>query len=278
MPSQSGSAANWFPDRPRDVRPVMPLSQAGSMVRRLPLTSSWVRVVRLRSDSGSESKARPFRFNDKAPSRRAVSIKSCRSGSRSISCLSCVIGADRGTLKALILRSVPDMAGSEAQRALPAAAMARLCYRPVTYSRIPHRRDSCWRGMADQAGILVSMPMAVRGPLVGRQAEFGRLRALLRDAAAGSPVVALVSGDAGVGKTRLVAELSAQARQDGFAVLTGRCAELADTVPYLPLADALRDAAAGPLASGPLAGALSARPVLSRLLPDAPGGQPPGAD
>ncbi|HUA31371.1 MAG TPA: AAA family ATPase [Streptosporangiaceae bacterium] len=122
------------------------------------------------------------------------------------------------------------------------------------------------------------MSMATRGPLVGRQAEFGRLRALLRDAAAGRPVVALVSGDAGVGKTRLVAELSAQARHDGFAVLTGRCAELADTVPYLPLADALRDAAAGPLANGPLADALAARPVLSRLLPDAPGGQPQGAD
>jgi DNA-binding CsgD family transcriptional regulator len=132
--------------------------------------------------------------------------------------------------------------------------------------------------MSDLAGILVGMSMATRGPLVGRQAEFGRLRALLRDAAAGRPVVALVSGDAGVGKTRLVAELSAQARHDGFAVLTGRCAELADTVPYLPLADALRDAAAGPLADGPLADALAARPVLSRLLPDAPGGQPQGAD
>jgi DNA-binding CsgD family transcriptional regulator len=122
------------------------------------------------------------------------------------------------------------------------------------------------------------MPGVTQGRLVGRQAEFGRLRALLRDAAAGKPVVALISGDAGVGKTRLVAELSAQATDDGFAVLTGRCAELADTVPYLPLADALRDAAAGPLAGEPLREALASRPVLSRLLPDAGGGQPPGAD
>ncbi len=122
------------------------------------------------------------------------------------------------------------------------------------------------------------MTGAERGRLVGRQAEFGRLRALLRDAAAGRPVVALVSGDAGVGKTRLVTELSAEARDSGFAVLTGRCAELADTVPYLPLADALRDAAAGSPASGPLRDALAARPVLSRLLPDAGGVQPPGVD
>jgi DNA-binding CsgD family transcriptional regulator len=122
------------------------------------------------------------------------------------------------------------------------------------------------------------MPGAERGRLVGRHAEIGRLRALLRDAAAGRPVVALVGGDAGVGKTRLVTELSAEARDGGFAVLTGRCAELADTVPYLPLADALRDAVAGSAESGPLRDALASRPVLSRLLPDSGVGQPTGGD
>ena len=61
-------------------------------------------------------------------------------------------------------------------------------------------------------------------------------------------------------------------------MLTGRCAELADTVPYLPLADALRDAATGPLAAGPLLDALAARPVLSRLLPDGDSGGQPGGD
>jgi len=122
------------------------------------------------------------------------------------------------------------------------------------------------------------MPEVSGGRLVGREAELGRLLALLGEAAAGRPVVALVSGDAGVGKTRLVTELSVEARARGCAVLTGRCAELADTVPYLPLADALRDAAAGPLAGGPLLDALAARPVLSRLLPDVDGGQPPGRD
>jgi DNA-binding CsgD family transcriptional regulator len=123
-----------------------------------------------------------------------------------------------------------------------------------------------------------SMPEVSRGRLVGREVELGRLLTLLGEAAAGRPVVALVSGDAGVGKTRLVTELSVEARERGYAVLTGRCAELADTVPYLPLADALRDAAAGPLAGGPLLDALAARPVLSRLLPDVDGGRPPGGD
>jgi DNA-binding CsgD family transcriptional regulator/tetratricopeptide (TPR) repeat protein len=132
--------------------------------------------------------------------------------------------------------------------------------------------------MSERAEILKSMPEVSQGRLVGREAELGRLLTLLGEAAAGRPVVALVSGDAGVGKTRLVTELSVAARERGYAVLTGRCAELADTVPYLPLADALRDAAAGPLAGGPLLDALAARPVLSRLLPDIDGGRPPGGD
>ena len=65
-----------------------------------------------------------------------------------------------------------------------------------------------------------------QGGLVGRAAELGRLESLLT-AAAGQPVVALVGGDAGVGKTRLVTELTAGARERGFTVLVGRCAELA---------------------------------------------------
>ena len=130
--------------------------------------------------------------------------------------------------------------------------------------------------MSDLAGILDTCPGQSEDVWSAGQAELGRLLALLRDAAAGRPVVALVGGDAGVGKTRLVTELSAEARDSGFAVLTGRCAELADTVPYLPLADALRDAVAGAAAGGPLLDALAARPVLSRLLPDSGAGQPPG--
>jgi class 3 adenylate cyclase/DNA-binding CsgD family transcriptional regulator/tetratricopeptide (TPR) repeat protein len=117
-----------------------------------------------------------------------------------------------------------------------------------------------------------------RGRLVGRDAELGLLLGLLDAAAAGRPVVALVSGDAGVGKTRLVAELAAAARERGVAVLSGRCAELADTIPYLPLADALRDAATGASPGSPLLDALAARPVLSGLLPDRKDSQPVAGD
>src|SRR5437763_11569997 len=80
------------------------------------------------------------------------------------------------------------------------------------------------------------------GRMVGRDDELGRLLSLLDDAEAGRSVVALVSGDAGVGKSRLVAEVSRLAAGRGYTVLSGQCAELGDSVPYLPLADAMRGA------------------------------------
>jgi DNA-binding CsgD family transcriptional regulator len=103
------------------------------------------------------------------------------------------------------------------------------------------------------------------GTLVGRETELARLRGLLHDAAAGRAVTGLVSGDAGIGKSRLVAEAMEIAERDGFTVLCGRCAEIGDSVPYLPFADAFR--AAPP----PIEKAIKARPVLSRLLPDGDG-------
>jgi DNA-binding CsgD family transcriptional regulator len=122
------------------------------------------------------------------------------------------------------------------------------------------------------------MLQAPASKLVGRTAEFGRLTHVLDQAAAEEPVVALVSGDAGMGKTRLVAELATVAAGRGFMVLSGRCAELGDSVPYLPLADALHSAAG---AAPALADAIAARPVLGLLLPDrgtpqTPGGEAPG--
>ena len=69
---------------------------------------------------------------------------------------------------------------------------------------------------------------------------------LLDDAASRQAVVALVSGDAGVGKTRLVTEVTRRAAAEGFTVLSGHCAELGESVPYLPLADALRNATQAP--------------------------------
>ena len=110
---------------------------------------------------------------------------------------------------------------------------------------------------------------AAAGRMVGRDDELGRLLTLLDDAGAGRSVAALVSGDAGVGKSRLVSEVTRLAEGRGFTVLSGQCAELGDSVPYLPLADALRGAAQ----STGVRDALGSRPALSRLLPEGGDGQ-----
>jgi AAA ATPase domain len=103
------------------------------------------------------------------------------------------------------------------------------------------------------------------GTLVGRDEELARLHGLLQDAAAGRAVTGLVSGDAGIGKSRLVDEAIRIAERDGFTVLCGQCAEIGDSVPYLPFADAFRTAPPD------IEKAIKARPVLSRLLPDGDG-------
>ena len=100
---------------------------------------------------------------------------------------------------------------------------------------------------------------------VGRADELGRLEATLEHA--GTTV--FVAGRAGLGKTRLTAELAARARARGATVLSGRCIQLVGTgVPYLPLVDALR-----PLRGSP---ALAGVRELSRLLPGEAGQAPAG--
>lgn len=70
-------------------------------------------------------------------------------------------------------------------------------------------------------------------PLVGRVEELGRLTRLWRDATASGGGTIIVSGDAGVGKTRLISELGLVAQGDDGLVVFGRCDEEALT-PYQP--------------------------------------------
>src|SRR5262249_60303713 len=64
------------------------------------------------------------------------------------------------------------------------------------------------------------------GRFVGRTEELARLRDLLARAAAGEPLVALVGGEAGAGKTRLGGQLAAAARGEGVRGLSGGCGPL----------------------------------------------------
>ena len=92
---------------------------------------------------------------------------------------------------------------------------------------------------------------------IGRAVELRRVDALLERAAQGRPQVVLVSGDAGVGKTRLLLALADRARRRGMRrVLMGASVELGDIgLPYLPVVDALRGLADDPEEAGLLAAA-----------------------
>ena len=76
---------------------------------------------------------------------------------------------------------------------------------------------------------------------VGRARELWELERALSAAQAASGATVLVSGEAGIGKTRLAAELAARAGAAGFDVLLGRSIDFVGTeLPYLPFVEALR--------------------------------------
>src|SRR5919109_1601826 len=76
---------------------------------------------------------------------------------------------------------------------------------------------------------------------VGRSGELAELEAALRDAAERRPSLALIAGESGVGKSRLVQELIRRVGEDGAFVLSGDCVDLGEgELPYAPLVAALR--------------------------------------
>lgn len=74
-------------------------------------------------------------------------------------------------------------------------------------------------------------------PLIGRGSEVAALTAALTDLAAGRGGLVVLTGEAGVGKSRLAAEVAELARQRGAAVLTGRAVE-ASSSPMRPITEA----------------------------------------
>ena len=105
-------------------------------------------------------------------------------------------------------------------------------------------------------------------PLIGRAAELDYLRDLYEDAVGGRGHVVVVSGDAGVGKSRLVAELATGALAGGGHVLVGRCHPSTQMLPFGPWVDAFR--LGGVLGAAMLDGIGPAWTAeLARLFPEA---------
>ena len=102
---------------------------------------------------------------------------------------------------------------------------------------------------------------------VGREAEEAALLDVLARAEAGTPATALLVGEPGIGKSRLVSRIAAAARERGFRVATGRCSQ-DDGAPSLwPWSQALRELADGELDSH-----------VEQLLTGAPSGSGDGTE
>jgi class 3 adenylate cyclase len=87
---------------------------------------------------------------------------------------------------------------------------------------------------------MTGMAQAVLCPvMVRREDSLAALEDALLEARRGHGRLVVLSGEAGIGKTRLANELSRQARRLGSAVLSGGCSEAELSLPYLPFVEAI---------------------------------------
>ncbi|MCP2257109.1 regulatory protein, luxR family [Streptoalloteichus tenebrarius] len=112
-------------------------------------------------------------------------------------------------------------------------------------------------------------PRSCSPVLVGRDEQLAAVSAVV----ARQPSVVFVSGEAGVGKTRLLRELQRRADLAPLRVLTGCCQPLREPFPYGAVLDALRTAGAylDRRRLSPVTGVLGPLlPEIARCLPEAP--------
>jgi tetratricopeptide (TPR) repeat protein len=168
------------------------------------------------------------------------------------------------------LRAEPD----DETRALYQQILKRLPAHPSVTP--PHATDPGPMS-AGMEGLLHADTLTGETPIVGREVELAHLRDALQATLAGQGQLVAVMGQAGIGKSRLVAELVAEASRKGARILLGRCFETEQVLPFGPWINVLR---ASRLAAdretldrlGPVW-----RAELARLLPEISPGTSPGA-
>jgi DNA-binding SARP family transcriptional activator len=113
-----------------------------------------------------------------------------------------------------------------------------------------------------------STPPSSDGGFVGREEEVADLAAAWEAAVAGRPAMVLVTGEAGIGKTRLVQVLANLAGRTGGLVVQARCYEAERSLFLQPVAEAVRAAvlALPPERVGAAAG--EAAGTLAELVPE----------
>jgi DNA-binding SARP family transcriptional activator/class 3 adenylate cyclase/tetratricopeptide (TPR) repeat protein len=151
-----------------------------------------------------------------------------------------------------VRRALADVAGLDpgpALRELEADLLAHaptLDWRPATSTEAAAADPAVPLGAAPPAGPAVEEAPGAPPPappadgpgtlpgraLVGREGELRTLTGALTAAAAGRGTAAAVVGEAGIGKTRLVEELAAEAHARGFVTAWARCPESGATPPF----------------------------------------------
>jgi DNA-binding CsgD family transcriptional regulator/tetratricopeptide (TPR) repeat protein len=107
---------------------------------------------------------------------------------------------------------------------------------------------------------------------VGRSEELGMLLSTADAAASGRASLVLIGGEAGVGKSRLVAEAATRLRDGGWLVLEGGSVALGDDgLPFGPIVEALRTLVRDVDVDRIAAAAGPSLPELSRLVPELTG-------
>jgi DNA-binding SARP family transcriptional activator len=151
------------------------------------------------------------------------------------------------------------------------------------YQEIVRRRDDVQRGGArggvrpgaTRSLVAPMQPVAVRPapgfvetPLIGRDTELATLCTAFDEARRGRGRMVAIVGEAGIGKTRLVAELARTAAEHDTRVLTARCYESEQILPFGPWVDALRAGQVVPDDPALLALEPAWRAELARLFPE----------
>src|SRR5689334_14771965 len=114
--------------------------------------------------------------------------------------------------------------------------------------------------------------------LIDRVDELAILHVLIDQANSGRGHVVLLSGEAGVGKSRLVAETKAYAAAQDFLLVQGSCFQPDISSPYAPLLDLLRSSAAKQLAAAVASDLAAFARELHQIVPEIvslPPGQSP---
>ena len=83
-------------------------------------------------------------------------------------------------------------------------------------------------------------------PFVGRDREFTRLRASLERAGSGTGQVVVLTGEPGIGKSRMAQEVAIEAAAQGMTTFTGRCLEDEGAPAYWPWIQVFRQIASAP--------------------------------